>query len=140
MSDIAGCCISEVGWNAVRTSLTPTAKFNIQSPEQMTPGLIDRTVIKIFDFIIYERRGIINIYTFYNFPGYEAAACHEFLIRGASLNIHQSIDITGVSHKLIIGADDPNKLFGVIILVLADMDDTVYVGVRDTLNALKPTH
>ena len=139
MGDIAGHSISEVGWSKVRTSLSPASKFDISDPIMMVPKLLVNTKIRIYEFINYPQRETIHIYVLYAFPDYESAACFEFLMRGASLNIHQSIDIPAVSHRMIKGADDPNKLCGVI-LVSSNTADNLYIRVQKTLMALKATH
>ena len=139
MADISSVSISEVGWSRVCSYLSPTTKFMIRDPSMMVPNLITNTEITMSTFIVYKKRGEAHIYVHYDFPVYEGAACHEFLLRGASLNLHQSIDMPAVSHKMVFCPNDENKVSGVI-LVSSNTADTLYMRVIDILMGFKSTH
>ena len=136
MGDIAGCSISEAGWSRVRTYLSPASKFDVSQAIMMTPVLISKVSCKIKDYVIYQKRQLIKLYITYDFPDYENAACFEFLLRGASLNIKQPIEREGVIHQIRIDADDPNKIYGVIsvgIIEKSESADTFYEAVLSCL-------
>ena len=136
MGDIAGHSISDSGWIKVKSYLTPVNKFNISDPVMMTPELLMKTELVLNNFIVQKERQLIKLYVSYIFPDYESAACYEFLIRGANLNLKQTLEISGISHKMIRGADDPNKIYGVIALGNQNDADNLYTRVCSTLNAL----
>ncbi len=114
MSDIAGHAIDGNAWLRVRSYLSPAYKFNLIDPVMMTPQVIEKTDIVLTKHVIFKVRGQVKLYVTYEFPGYEAAACYEFLLRGAPSQMTYSIGLPEVTHSLMKGIDNPNKLFGVI--------------------------
>ena len=114
MSDIAGHAIDGNAWLRVRSYLSPMTKFVITEPIMMTPQIIENTEIVIQKFIEFKVRGQIKLYLDYSFPDYEAAACYEFLLRGAPTHMVYSIGSPAVQHSLMKGIDNPNKLFGIV--------------------------
>ena len=114
MSDIAGHAIDGNAWLRVRSYLSPAYKFNLIDPVMMTPQVMEKTELKVSKFVDFKARGQVKLYLDYEFPGYEAAACYEFLLRGAPVQMTYSIGMPEVRHSLMRGIDNPNKLFGIV--------------------------
>ncbi len=140
MGDVASCCISEVGWSKVRSYLSPASHFDVSDPLMMVPKLLDRTEIKLNNFIIFKKRKLIRLYLTYIFPDYEGAACSEFLLRGAYSQIKQQQDLPEVAHHLFQGFDDPNKIYGIVSIQAIENTenaDNLYMALFDTLSEVK---
>lgn len=114
MSDIAGHAIDGNAWLRVRSYLSPAFKFTINDPVMMTTQVMEQTEINVAKVVTFKARGQVKLYLDYGFPGYESAACYEFLLRGAPVQMTYSIGMPEVTHSLMKGIDNPNKLFGII--------------------------
>lgn len=114
MSDIAGHAIDGNAWLKVRSCLSPNNKFTVCDPVSMTTEIFANTEISINKHIEFKARGQVKLYLTYKFPGYESAACCEFLLRGAPFNMMYALNTLNVEHGLTKGIDDPNKVFGMV--------------------------
>ena len=126
MSDVAGHSISENAWIKVRSYLSPTNKFRLIEPIMMTPEILSNTIITINKHIEFTVRGQIKLYLLYTFPDYEDAACNEFLINGASLQMPYSISEPYIEHCVAKSPDDPNKVTGIISISRNSCIDGTY--------------
>ena len=136
-SDIAGVSISDISWSRVKSYLSPENKFIVIQSIMMTDALISKVEIKLTNFVCFKKRKVIKLYVGYTFPGFENAACFEFLLRGASLDTKQLMDMGEVTHQIRRSATDPNKIFGIISVSATENvknDDTsLYERLLNTL-------
>ena len=139
ISYIASMAISETSWSRVKALLSPLNNFAILDSVAMPAALFSGITIKLNNFILYEKR--MKLFVDYEFPDNENAAGFEFLLRGASVNVKQVMDIESMTHSIMLGVDNSNKVFGVITILESDGGaDTLYTRARKTLEVLKNTH
>lgn len=133
MSDIAGCCISDIAWSRTRSYLSPAYHYDVSEPIMMTPILISQVELKIFNFVIFKERKLIKLYLDYQFPGFEGAACNEFLL-------HSSLDIKQVmeqaTHQVRKEATNGNKTFGIISVQATEISGDADILYRELIKKL----
>lgn len=132
ISDIVALSIKDNQWLRIKMLLSPSYKFQITEP-MMMPLLFEKLEPVLHNKLVTSTS--IRLYIHYRFPGFEDAACREFLIAGAPYFKPQSVDLVGVRHYLSKHPDDPNNIFGIVVVENTPDSDT-YNRLHDWLNEL----
>ena len=135
MGDIAGHSISDTAWIKVRSYLSPNHKFILIDPIMITPNLLLDTEIILNKHIEFSARGQIKIYLKYIFI--EPAACFEFLLQGAPLQMPYSFSEPFIEHCLVRDPDDQNKIMGIISIFRKSCIDNTYTEISSYFQQTK---
>ena len=135
MGDIAGHSISDAAWIKVRSYLSPNYKFMLIDPVMVTPNLLLNTEIILNKYIEFSARGQIKIYLKYIFT--EPAACFEFLLQSAPLQMPYSFSEPFVEHCLVRDPDDQNKIMGIVSIFRKACIDNTYAEISSYFQQIK---
>ena len=125
-SEVAGYTIKDTDFTKVRSLLSPAYKNKIFDPISMTPEIINHTNLYVDNYLVFPIRGQIRLFVKYIFPGFETAACREFLFKAGILRQYINKDIIGVEHSMFPGLDIAEKIFGICCISRTNFADIVY--------------